>query len=44
MQSWKGLKAPAHIFITLLETAKKRRQIEKQLEQIRLKEASDKHY
>ncbi|MDW8023630.1 MAG: hypothetical protein RMJ15_07845 [Nitrososphaerota archaeon] len=45
LQSWQGLRAPAHIFITLLETAKKRRQIEKQLEEIRLKEeSSDKRY
>lgn len=45
LQNWQGLKAPAHIFITLLETAKKRRQIEKQLEEIRLKEeSSDKRY
>ncbi|MEM3823329.1 MAG: hypothetical protein QXH87_00165, partial [Candidatus Bathyarchaeia archaeon] len=38
LQTWEGLKAPAHIFITLLETAKKRRQIEKQIEKIRLKQ------
>ncbi|WP_161997828.1 hypothetical protein, partial [Escherichia coli] len=37
LQTWEGPKAPAHILITLLETAQKRKQTEKQLEQTRLK-------
>ncbi|MBS7251542.1 MAG: hypothetical protein KIH08_13280, partial [Candidatus Freyarchaeota archaeon] len=44
LQTWNGLKAPAHILITLIETAQKRRQTEQKLEKIRLKETSDKRY
>jgi len=38
LQTWEGSKAALHIFITLLETVQKIRQIEQKLKEIRLKE------
>ncbi|MEM2780948.1 MAG: hypothetical protein QW791_08825 [Candidatus Bathyarchaeia archaeon] len=40
LQTWNGPKAPAHTLITLLETIQKRKQTEKQLEEIRTKGAT----
>jgi predicted CopG family antitoxin len=36
LKSWNGLKAHAHLFITLLETAKQKKEVERKLEEIRM--------
>ena len=36
LKNWEGLKTSAHLFITLLETGKQKKAIEKKLEQTRL--------
>jgi len=36
IKEWKGLHGALHLFITLIEKARKKKQIEKQLEKIRL--------
>ena len=36
LKNWEGLKTSAHLFITLLETGKKKKAIEKKLEETRL--------
>ena len=40
MQKWSEDKTALHIFITLIETSKHKKAIEKKLEQIRLKQGS----
>ncbi|MEM2995593.1 MAG: hypothetical protein QXI91_06245 [Candidatus Bathyarchaeia archaeon] len=40
LKSWEGRKTSAHLFITLLETGKKKKAIENKLEEIRLQTAS----
>jgi hypothetical protein len=45
MQKWSEDKTALHIFITLIETSKHKRAIEKKLEEIRLKRGSSlKHH
>ena len=40
LKNWEGLKTSAHLFITLLETGKQKKAIEKKLEETRMQNAS----
>jgi hypothetical protein len=41
LKSWNGLKTNGHIFITLLETAKQKKAIERKLEEIRMQNTTN---
>jgi hypothetical protein len=39
LKNWKGLKTNVHLFITLLETAKQKKEVERKLEEKRMQNA-----
>jgi hypothetical protein len=41
LKNWNGLKTNVHLFITLLETAKQKKAIERKLEEIRMQNTTN---